>query len=240
MLSKRVSMRPLYLQIRDILVERISTGEWAPGGAIPNETDLARSFGVSTGTVRKALELMEGERLLTRRQGRGTFVNNQSSDELAMRFDNLRTGEGQYMETTVKTSLLMEAPADAMEQQRLALGASDLVLRLRHVHAHKDRPLLVEETALPAELFPGLGQKQDIPHRIGVLAQLFGILPGKANERIDVRAADADIAAMLSVPANSPILYLDRVVLSLDGRPIQWRKGYCNLTSGDHYFVAFG
>ena len=54
------------------------SGEWKPGSAIPNESDLAREFGVSAGTMRKALDLMEGEHLLTRRQGRGTFVNDQS------------------------------------------------------------------------------------------------------------------------------------------------------------------
>jgi GntR family transcriptional regulator len=71
--------RPLYLQLRDALAERIAQGEWRPGSAIPNESDLAREFGVSAGTMRKALDLMEAERLLTRRQGRGTFVNDQCS-----------------------------------------------------------------------------------------------------------------------------------------------------------------
>ena len=48
--------RPLYLQLRDALAERIAGGDWKPGNAIPNESDLAREFGVSTGTMRKALD----------------------------------------------------------------------------------------------------------------------------------------------------------------------------------------
>ena len=89
MSSGRFSNRPLYLQLRDALAERIAGGQWKPGSAIPNESDLAREFGVSTGTMRKALDLMETERLLTRRQGRGTFVNDHASDELSARFSNL-------------------------------------------------------------------------------------------------------------------------------------------------------
>src|SRR5258705_7088602 len=89
----RFSNRPLYLQLRDALAERIASGEWKPIAAIPNESDLAREFGVSAGTMRKALDLMEAERLLTRRQGRCSFVNDQNSDELATSFTNLRLAD---------------------------------------------------------------------------------------------------------------------------------------------------
>ena len=71
----QLSTRPIYLQLRDALAERIASGEWKPGSAIPNEGDLAREFGVSAGTMRKALSLLEDEHLITRRQGRGTYVN---------------------------------------------------------------------------------------------------------------------------------------------------------------------
>ena len=74
------SKRALYLQVRDALVQRISSGAWKPGSAIPNESDLAGEMGVSAGTVRRALQTMEADRLITRRQGRGTFVKDQTSD----------------------------------------------------------------------------------------------------------------------------------------------------------------
>src|SRR5262245_10005748 len=57
---------PIYLQVRDALVERIASGEWKPRSAIPNEGHLAREFGVSSATIRKALELMEAKGLITR------------------------------------------------------------------------------------------------------------------------------------------------------------------------------
>src|SRR4051812_41587123 len=54
--TNHFSTRPLYLQLRDALAERVAGGEWRPGAAIPNEGDLAREFGVSAGTMRKALD----------------------------------------------------------------------------------------------------------------------------------------------------------------------------------------
>jgi GntR family transcriptional regulator len=57
------------------MIERaLEAGEWAPGDAIPSELDLASRFGVSQGTVRKAVQALAAENLLVRRQGSGTFV----------------------------------------------------------------------------------------------------------------------------------------------------------------------
>src|SRR6266699_910370 len=106
--SNRFANRPLYLQLRDALAERIASGAWKPTATIPNESDLAREFGVSAGTMRKALDLMAAERLLTRRQGRGTFVNDQASDEFAARFNNLRAPDGSRVCDEVEAASITE------------------------------------------------------------------------------------------------------------------------------------
>jgi DNA-binding FadR family transcriptional regulator len=70
---------PLYIQVRAAILERIRSGVWKLGSAVPNEGDLAREFGVSSGTTRKALDRLESEGVLVRKQGRGTFVRPQPS-----------------------------------------------------------------------------------------------------------------------------------------------------------------
>src|SRR5262249_5221027 len=66
--------RPLYAQVKELLIARLVRGEWRPGGVLPSEFSLAATFGVSQGTVRKALDEMAAQNLVVRRQGRGTFV----------------------------------------------------------------------------------------------------------------------------------------------------------------------
>ena len=81
-----LNARPLYLQVKDNLAERIAGREWGIGIRLPNEGDLARTYGVSPGTMRKALDALEGEGAVTRRQGHGTFVNDRMAiDEARMR-----------------------------------------------------------------------------------------------------------------------------------------------------------
>jgi GntR family transcriptional regulator len=234
--TNRFSTRPLYLQLRDALAERIAHGEWKPGTAIPNESDLAREFGVSSGTMRKALDMMEGEHLLTRRQGRGTFVNDQSSDEMAMRFNNVRSKDGQQVTGRVRTVEMTEGKANDRERDRLALQSSDTVYRIRRVRLQGDRPFMTEEISYPAALFPGLMDTKNPSHRITVLAQQYRLLLGKAEERISIGKANATIATDLVIAADSPVMLLDRVVHDLDGRPVEWRTGYCHFT--DQYYLA--
>ena len=232
----RFSNRPLYLKLRDALAERIAGGQWKPGSAIPNENELAREFSVSAGTMRKALDLMEAERLLTRRQGRGTFVNDHASDELSARFSNLRASDGSRLCGEVKSAEITEGTANELECGRLRLRAGDDVYRIHRIRHHKGQVYLVEEASLPAELFPRLAQKRSVTDRIIVLAQEYGLLLGKAAERVSLGQASPTVAQTLGIASGAPIMVLDRVVMALDGRPIEWRMAYCHLV--DKYYMA--
>ena len=231
-LASRLVSRPLYLQVRDALIERIGIGDWKPGMAIPNEVDLAREFGISSGTMRKALDLLETQRVLSRKQGRGTFVNDQSSVALASRFWRLSTSDGTPITGDTKTIEILKAPATEEEGRRLRLAHPSNVYRVRRERLQGDRPFMIEKASLPAELFPGLLERTGIEHNVVALAQVYGILLGKAEERISIEAVPAAIADTLRISPNSPALLLDRVLLTLDGQPVEWRVAHCHLAGG--------
>jgi GntR family transcriptional regulator len=186
--------------------------------------------------MRKALDMMEGERLLTRRQGRGTFVNDQSSDELAERFSNIRAANGERITGEVKMLGISQGTANPAECARLRLRPEDRVWRIQRASSHKDVPFMLEEVAMPVALFPGLDERDALPHRIAVLAQEYGILPGKGEERLSIDAASPVVAEALGLKAGEPILVLDRLVYSLDGRAVEWRVATGNFA--DKYYQA--
>ena len=89
------AFKPLYLQIKDVLVERLAAGEWSPGGAIPSELELAAQYGVSHGTVRKAIDALADDNLVVRRQGKGTFVSTHTEEaQSTYRFLRMRADDG--------------------------------------------------------------------------------------------------------------------------------------------------
>jgi DNA-binding GntR family transcriptional regulator len=68
---------PLWRQVADILMAQIESGELPAGRVVPSETTLMQRYGLSRGTVRKALDYLEAEGLVNRVRGRGTFVARQ-------------------------------------------------------------------------------------------------------------------------------------------------------------------
>jgi GntR family transcriptional regulator len=235
--ADRPSVRALYLQVRDALADRIATGEWRSGFAIPNEVDLAREIGVSSGTVRKALQLLDSQKLITRRPGRGTYVNDPASDELACRFLRLRTADGKSLSGEVASQTIREGRADERECARLQLRAGDGVFRIRRVRRHKGRNFMVADVTLPSALYPRLADKNGIPDRVGALAPWNGLLLGSAQERVSICEPPTDVGDLLGIASGIPVMLLDCVLFLLDSqRPAAWRIGYVHLPDG--YYLA--
>jgi GntR family transcriptional regulator len=232
--SKRPSRRALYLQVQDELTARIASGAWKAGEPIPAEGDLARELGVSSGTVRKALELMESQRVIRRRQGRGTFVNDQASAELTARFSNFRGPDGEPVDGRVTSMEIEEGAVSDEERRRLRLAAADPVYRIRRVHVHRGQTFMVEDATVPAALFPGLADRRNTAAGISELAREHGILLGRAEERLSPAASTPAAAQALGIAPGMPVMRRDRVVFILNGPPAEWAVAQCHLAGGYH------
>jgi GntR family transcriptional regulator len=229
------SRRPLYVQLCDLMADRIATRAWKPGSVLPNEVELARELGVSPGTVRKALERLEQMRLITRRQGRGSFVCDLTSGELVDRFATIRGPDGGNVVAKVGAVEIERVAATGDECARLCLAQGDPIYRVRRVLLAGDVPFMVEKASMPAALFPGLEQQDTtLAEQVALLARHFGVLLGKGSERIATEPAPREVSEALGVAEGAVIVVLDRVILGLDGRPVEWRIGWCNL-AGKHY-----
>jgi GntR family transcriptional regulator len=221
--------RPLYLQVQDVLAKRIATGTWKPGASLPNETDIARELGVSVGTVRKAFEKLEADQLVARRQGRGTFVVDQTTDENILRFINLRDRSGERVPTVAETLAQTVRPATAEEQDRLELGPSETVVATTRLRRHHGRPFLVEERCLAVSRFVGLEADAVGDYRVIVLAQERGLNLVKAVEQASIAETTPEQAELLAVEAGAILLKLDRVIFAGDNLPVERRIAFCNL-----------
>ena len=229
--------RPLYLQLRDTMAERIASGEWKPGRAVPSEVDLAREFGVSQGTVRKALELLKSEGLVTRQQTRGTFMH--SPQGLADRFNNLCLTNDVAVRCEASTLDIIMAEASEGKCARLQLVTGDQVYRISRIGSHKGRAFMNECASLPADLFPRLAERTLRSHRLVEIAQDYCVLLGKGEERVFLGKCSPSAAEALSLAEGTHVLMLDRVIWTHDGRPAEWRRAQCVL-DGMYYKAHLG
>jgi GntR family transcriptional regulator len=68
------------------------------------------------------------------------------------------------------------------------------------------------------------------------LAARYGLLLGRAEERVSIGNAPLEVVEALGLALQAPVFLLDRVACSLDGRPVEWRLAWCHLPEG-HYLA---
>src|SRR4051812_12625973 len=124
---------PLYEEVRHRLTESISAGRWKPGQALPAERELAAGFGVAIGTIRKAVDSLVAERVLMRRQGKGTFVTEHDGSRLLFHFFHIVARDGGKTQPEVATLDFRRDRASAPEAAALGIAPAEKVIRIRNV-----------------------------------------------------------------------------------------------------------
>lgn len=229
--------QPLYRQIKSLITQSLIAGEWAPGAAIPSEFDLADRYGVSQGTVRKAVDELAAENILVRRQGKGTFVATHSEEEVKLRFLRLVAADGskELMDNQLLSCERVKASAELARM--LAVKAGSTVIEIKRLLLFSGKPLIHDHIILPAAVFKGVNTAL-IERYSGSMYRMYeselGIRMVRAEERLTALGADAKIAAALALKPGTPLLSIERVSYTYGDKPMEWRLGLC-LTDKHHY-----
>ena len=241
MRSQAPTFQPLYVQTKALLEHALEAGEWPPGTAIPAEVALAARFGVSQGTVRKAIGALAAENLLVRRQGKGTFVATHTEEPASnFRFLRIRRNDGRPEYPGSRLIDLRRGKAGAEVARALAIKQGDGIYILRRILDYASRPVVLDEITLPASLFNGLTRARFSGYpgsMYGFFETEFGVRMLRAEERLYAVAADRAAAELLDVAAGSPLLAADRISFTYGDRPVEVRRGLCT-TRHEHYWNA--
>lgn len=234
--NKFIAREPLYMQVCDLLARQIAGGIWKPNAALPNEMELARELGVSSGTIRKALEKLEADRLVVRRQGRGTFVIDQAGPEVASRFDRIRQCDGELIVWRTKLLQHSSGAPTPLEQRMLHIGPDEAVARKQRLLSASGRTFAVEDACLAIGRLPGLGRAEAGDWSLTTLAQRHGVHVAKASEEMRLIAASPEVAELLAIEPATVLVQLDRVISSATDSPLEWRSAVCHLR--EEYYHA--
>ncbi|GAB6049812.1 GntR family transcriptional regulator [Hydrogenophilus islandicus] len=229
---------PLYRQIKGLLLQSLEQGEWRPGEAIPSEQELAVRFGVSQGTVRKAIDELVAENLLVRKQGKGTFVVSHSDPRQFYRFLRLRRDDGEWVQATSVPLDCWRAKAGQEASRVLQIPLGSPIVIFRRVLRFAQKPLVLDEIYLPGELFESFSLdalKEWRGSLYSFFETRFGVRMVRAEERLKAVAADRVTAEALGVAERSPLLFVERVTYTYNDRPVEWRKGFY-ATESYHYY----
>ena len=234
--EQTAAFSPLYQQIRQLLLQALEKGEWKPGDMIPSEFDLAKRFHVSQGTVRKAVDELAGEHILIRRQGKGTFVATHREPVVRFRFLRLAPSDGEPVPAESEILWCRKVRANAEAADALDLKSGDGLIYIRRLLRFRGQPTVVDDIFLPAAMFKGLSMAvlaENAAPLYGLLEARFGVSMVRADERLRAVPASEDVAELLQIEPNKPLLRVDRVSYTYGDRAVELRYGHY-LT--DQYF----
>ena len=228
-----VVAQPLYAQVRERLLQRIVGNEWEHGQLLPNEFELASQFGVSIGTIRKAVEGLEAAKIVVRKQGRGTYVTRDNTMPQAEPVSWFaETGIDPAFATPITLAVEQRA-ATAQERAALMLGSEVAVIYIRRRRTFTGNALVLDRIALPQRLFFDLEPGEPLPTNLyEFYGDYFGVRAVKCHENVSVTAAVDEISATVGVLTGMPVLKIERTAYSASGEAMEWRESFCNLPKG--------
>lgn len=217
---------PKYRMITDSLRSRIEAGEWKPGDAIPPETELAKLFTASPGTVKKAIQLLVAESLLVRHQGQGTFVARANLEgALSIFFRRFTDEKGSEYRPTTQVINMEVIPASQQVARNLGIFNEATVVHIERLRTVRDTPLMIEHSYLPQALFPDL-EREDISARLlyQILEEKYAYPVVNAEEFLQPNLATSEDAKFLGIGKNSPVIIIERFVRSIGKKVIEYRR----------------
>jgi GntR family transcriptional regulator len=215
-----VSLGPTALAARERLLGEM--GE--PGSRLGAERELAERLGVSRSTIRAALADLERSGTIRRGRGRGggIFVAERKVERDLTSLAGLPAYlRRQGFESDARVLSTATIAADGETAAELGLDADALVLEVVRVRLADGEPISLERALFPADRFPGLLDRSLAGSLYELLQTGYGLVPGEAEERIEVVAAGAAEAKLLGLARGAPLLAVARTARDAGGRPFE-------------------
>jgi GntR family transcriptional regulator len=224
--SRTPIARPLYTQVRELMLERIERGDWRVGDMLPNEFLLSTEFGVSIGTIRRAVEGLEESGLVVRKQGRGTFVSGRLQAVDARQLQRLVGTDGRLLAATEHFERATPRAIFPAEALSLRCAPNSTVLQIDHFVRSDGRVVGRERTVVsvndPGEFDECLaagGHMYDALFRTGRTVFAFA-------DTVAIERADTDLASALQLTAGAIVLSIRRVLMQAGDTPVALRRGW--------------
>ena len=227
------SSQPLYQQLQRALREAIELRLLGPDDALPSERQLAADLQVSRITVRKAIEGLAEEGLLSRRQGAGNFVNTRIEKNFAKLTSFSEDMRARGREPRSEWLKRAEGTVTPEEAMKLALSPGTLVYRFNRLRYADDAPMSLEYATIVASALPSIDV---VDASLYEALERAGQRPVRALQRLRALLLDDEQAKLLDAEVGDAGLLVERLGYLRDGRAIELSQ---SIYRGDTYdFVA--
>ena len=229
---KHNSSKPLYLQIKENIEEKVRMGKYSVGSKLPSENELCKHFSVSRITIRQALDLLENEGMTHSIHGKGTFVKANIIDSNLNKINSFgatlaRMGYSGY----TKITHYEERDTDDFEQMLHGKDWSR-VSNLCLTGFSMDEPVVIYRSLIKSPYGADMYKLAKELETSGIAFSTYdlyarlGLEIGKVDQKVEAINADEKTAELLHKNPGDAILVLDSIVFDKNMKPVEYKKGY--------------
>jgi GntR family transcriptional regulator len=234
-----LSKLPLYHQIETNLRDLISQGELVTGQMVPSEWELAKIYGVSRLTVRRALDELVRQNWLSRKHGVGTFVKQPFRATIAaskLSFTEQMKAIGRKPSSLPLGNEVIPAPPNI--SQTLKISEGDPLIKISRLRLADEIPILHEVVYLPINRFPGLEKHEWAPDDslYQLLREKYEVSVTGLDHTIKPTLLTREQAKCFGVKPGQPALISEIVSYSAEGNPVEYSLSVSNGDKGEFYF----
>lgn len=226
MIANSFKLTPRYYNIFEELLNEIETGKLSNETKFPSETELCARFKVSRGTVREALKLLEQYGIISREQGKGTFISRKKFEQDV----NHLMGFSEVMKkyNIVPSAMLLKMEVQQANERirgKLNLLEGEEVVHIKRLRLGDNEPLIIENSYFVHSIFkPLLNFDLENSSIFSLLYQHTPYKLGHAVQYIEAVVSSESESQYFNIPDNSPLLLIKRLVHLIDGRPFEFSE----------------
>ncbi len=226
----RNSYEPAYAQLVRILLGQIAAGMFRPGDRLPSEAQLCERYSVSPMTVRRVINILVDQGVVTAEQGRGTFVK---PLELGTATFDLDTIQHLFREGQSTVKLLEARITSATERtaRKLDINVGERTVFIRRLIFRGEEPMLLHrEHVIYDPVRPIVEAEMEVTALRGLFSGGGGSDLKRGDLAIDATTLTNEEAALLHSEVGVPAFRLEHIFYDFDDQPISWGWFIC---SGD-------
>lgn len=211
---------PYYAQLKNLLLQKIKTGEYKPHSKLPSESELCQFYGVSRTVVRQALSTLLHEGVIYRQKGKGSFVAERKFAERL--FQNLIGFHEEMVDHGLQpvTQILEQSllTADDYFATKLALDVGERIIKIDRLRFIEEVPLVLSTSYIPYKCCPGLIE-HDLENQslYKTLEVKFGLQISHGTRAIEVVEASTKEAQMLQIQPGKALVIVESRSFLKDG-----------------------
>jgi DNA-binding GntR family transcriptional regulator len=226
----RNSYEPAYAQLVRILTGQIKAGVFRPGDRLPSEAQLCERYGISPMTVRRVINILVDQGVVTAEQGRGTFVNPLKLGTASFDLDRLqqlfREGQSRVKLLEARITSATERPA-----RKLAIKVGDRTVFIRRLIFRDEEPMLLHrEHVIYDPIRPIVEAEMEVTDLRGLFSGGGESDLKRGDLAIDATILTDDEAVLLNSKAGVPAFRLEHIFYDFNDQPVSWGWFIC---SGD-------